>query len=253
MIPQNPPITRSTSGFVSPSIYSATPSNEHSKGKLQHNILGFPEALSLFQKSGTMIRPFKKKLQLTKKSRVKTFEALSGKIKFNKKQSLNEAEATITSLNTIKMVEEDDTDEILSQEEPEVVKDNGIYIHESGIDVFDEELRTIVSKRVKDREIQFNNLSLGDEMVETFADQLRKDHNLTKMMLSSNRLSSRGAISMMNKVSNSTNYIDLSSNPDIRLDAYKFLSHQIIDDYRKRINHLDLEGNLLGDQAIEII
>ena len=80
---------------------------------------------------------------------------------------------------------------------------------------------------------RFNNLSLGDDFAEILADQLRKDHNLSKMMISNNRLTSRGAMAMLNKVSYATNTLDISGNPDIRVDAYKFLCKYILQDYRK--------------------
>ena len=72
-------------------------------------------------------------------------------------------------------------------------------------------------------------------------------------MLSSNRLTSRGAMAIMNKVSYSTNHLDISNNPEIRIDSYKFLSKYILQDYRKKIAHLNLEGNLMGDYPTDII
>jgi len=52
-------------------------------------------------------------------------------------------------------------------------------------------------------------------------------------MISNNRLTSRGAMAIMNKISYKTNYLDLSENSDIKIDAYKFLSKYILQDYRK--------------------
>jgi Ran GTPase-activating protein (RanGAP) involved in mRNA processing and transport len=72
-------------------------------------------------------------------------------------------------------------------------------------------------------------------------------------MLSNNRLTSVGAMAMMNKVSDNTSYLDLSGNPEIKIDAYKFLSKYILQDYRKKIQHLILEGNNIGDFGIEVI
>ncbi|CAI2369640.1 unnamed protein product [Moneuplotes crassus] len=118
---------------------------------------------------------------------------------------------------------------------------------------FDEDSRTIISKRVKDREIRFSNLSLGDDFTCTFADQLKKDHNIHKILMNNNRLTSRGAMAIMNKISYSTNYLNFSGNPDIKVDSYKFLSKHVLQDYRKKIVHLDLEGNNMGDYAVEIV
>ena len=94
-------------------------------------------------------------------------------------------------------------------------------------------LDILLLNKVVEREMKFNDLSLGDDFIETISEIMRRDHNLQKMMLSNNRLTSRGAMAIMNKVSNSTNWLDLSNNPDIRNDAYKFLSKYILQDYRK--------------------
>jgi hypothetical protein len=139
-------------------------------------------------------------------------------------------------MQTIKMMDEDESEEIISDNGNGEEIDNEIFINREDIqsnDKIDEDLRTIIVKRVKEREIQFNNLSLGDDFIETFAEQLKKDHNIHKILLNNNRLTSRGAMAVMNKVSNSTNWLDLSNNPEIRLDAYKFLSKYILQDYRK--------------------
>ena len=97
----------------------------------------------------------------------------------------------------------------------------------------DEETRHLIAKRVIDREMKFNDLSLGDDFIEMISEIMKRDHNLQKMMLSNNRLTSRGAMAIMNKVSNLTNWLDISNNPEIRIDAYKFLSKYILQDYRK--------------------
>lgn len=150
---------------------------------------------------------------------------------------------------------EDESSETISTEGLESQKTLQPFIGkvDSLITKFDEETRTIITKRVNDREIQFNNLSLGDDFISIFADQLKKEHGIHKMMLSNNRLTSRGAMAILNKVSYSTNTVDISANPDMKVDSYKFLSKYILQDYRKKIVHINLEGNLMGDYPIEIV
>jgi hypothetical protein len=160
-----------------------------------------------------------------------------------------------TSLNTIRLVEEEsdkfETDD--EDHESKGAKDFRSTLDFDSLQGINDDVRTIIVKRFQDREIRFNNLGLGDIFYESFADSLVRDHNIQKMMLSNNRLTSRGAMAMMNKVSYSTNYLDLSSNADIKIDAYKFLAKYILQDYRKKINHLDLEGNNIGDDGVDII
>jgi len=131
---------------------------------------------------------------------------------------------------------EDESDDIISEGSDDSQEKNEPFIDIdkiSVIDEIDEEGRTIIIKRVKNREVKFNNLSLGDDFMETFCDQLKKNHNIQKFMVSNNRLTSRGAMAVMNKVSYSTNYLDISGNQEIKIDAYKFLSKYILQDYRK--------------------
>lgn len=159
------------------------------------------------------------------------------------------------SLNTINLVEEEDTSDNQSQSDHHS-SDASMFVKGGDMSFttkLDDDIRTIVVKRVTNREIRFGNLSLGDDFAENFAEQLRKDHNIQKMILSNNRLTSRGALAILDKVSFSTTWLDLSQNPDIRLDTYKFLSHHILKDYRTKIHHLDLEGNHIGDYAVGII
>lgn len=47
--------------------------------------------------------------------------------------------------------------------------------------------------------------------------------------------------------------MDISNNPDIKRDAYKFLGRYVLRDYRKKITELDLEGNMIGDNSLQII
>lgn len=98
--------------------------------------------------------------------------------------------------------------------------------------------------------MKFNNLGVGDDFIETVAEQLKKDNNLQKYHLSNNKLTTRGAIAIFNKVSDSSQIIDISFNPDIKRDAYKFLSRYVLQDYRKKISELDLEGNQLDDKSL---
>lgn len=114
-------------------------------------------------------------------------------------------------------------------------------------------LRSLLNKRVKNRELKLNHLGVGDDFIEAMAELFKKDNNLQKIHLSNNKISTRGAITLFNKISNSCYFLDISMNPDIKRDAYKFLGRYVLKDYRKKITELDLEGNLIGDQALQII
>ncbi|CAI2364389.1 unnamed protein product [Moneuplotes crassus] len=166
----------------------------------------------------------------------------------------NVLEKTATNRGTFNYLNEE-TDDSISTEELESESSQQLFIgkYDSFIIHFDEESRTIISKRVRDREIRFGNLSLGDDFICKFADQLKKDHNIHKILINNNRITSRGAMAILNKVSYSTNYLNLSGNPDIKVDSYKFLSKYVLQDYRKKIVHLNLEGNSMGDYSIGII
>lgn len=71
-----------------------------------------------------------------------------------------------TNLGTFNYLNEE-TNESISTEELESEGSQQLFIgkYDSFIMHFDEESRTIISKRVKDREIQFGNLSLGDDFI----------------------------------------------------------------------------------------
>lgn len=61
----------------------------------------------------------------------------------------------------------EESDESISTEELESESSQQLFIgkYDSFIMHFDEESRTIITKRVKDREIRFGNLSLGDDFI----------------------------------------------------------------------------------------
>lgn len=118
---------------------------------------------------------------------------------------------------------------------------------------FTENLKKAITKRVRNRELKFNNLLVGDEFTEKMADCLKKNNNLQKIQLSNNKISTRGAIAIFNKISNSCYCLDISGNPEIKKDAYKYLCRYILKDYRKKITELDLEGNLIGDKPLQIL
>ena len=85
------------------------------------------------------------------------------------------------------------------------------------------------------------------------AELMKKDNNLQKIQLSNNKISTKGAMAMLNKISTSCYFLDISGNPDIMKDGYKFLSRYVLKDYRKKITELDLEGNMIGDKGLQII
>jgi hypothetical protein len=67
----------------------------------------------------------------------------------------------------------------------------------------EEDLKKVIKKRVKDRELKLNNLSVGDEFIEAMSDLFKNDNNIQKVHLSNNKISTRGAIAIFNKISNS--------------------------------------------------
>lgn len=97
----------------------------------------------------------------------------------------------------------------------------------------DEDLKKAVIKRVKNRELKLNHLNVGDDFAESMGDILKKDNNLQKIQLSDNKITTRGAIAIFNKISNSWYFLDISNNPEIKKDAYKFLGRYVLKDYRK--------------------
>lgn len=66
-----------------------------------------------------------------------------------------------------------------------------------------EEIKKAITKRVKNRELKLNNLSIGDDFAECLSETLKKDNNLQRMHLANNKISTRGAIAIFNKISNS--------------------------------------------------
>ena len=69
---------------------------------------------------------------------------------------------------------EDESDDFLSEDDDSDDKDQPFSITENmtKIEEIDEEARTIIVKRVNDKEINFTSLSLGDDFIETFCDKL---------------------------------------------------------------------------------
>ena len=97
----------------------------------------------------------------------------------------------------------------------------------------EEDIKTVVRKRIQNRVLKMNNLWLGDEFVEAMAEIVKKDNNLQQLQLSNNKMSTRGAIATFHKISNVCYFLDISQNPDINRDAYKFLCRYVLKDYRK--------------------
>jgi len=91
----------------------------------------------------------------------------------------------------------------------------------------------LLNKRVKNRELKFNNLGIGDDFIESMAGLLKKGNNLQKIKLSNNQISTKGAMAIMSKISNSWYFFDISGNPEIKKDAYKFLGRYVLKDFRK--------------------
>ena len=80
-----------------------------------------------------------------------------------------------TNIGTLKYMD-DESDDIFSDSDSNSNSRDEPFINANNISMMeeiDEEARTIITKRVKDREIQFNSLSLGDDFVETFWEQLK--------------------------------------------------------------------------------
>ena len=59
-------------------------------------------------------------------------------------------------------------------------------------------------------------MSIGDDFAESFSDILKKDNNLQKLHLGNSKISTRGAIALFNKISNSWIFLDISGNPEIK-------------------------------------
>lgn len=146
------------------------------------------------------------------------------------------------------------SDSMSDSDEEQNLEDN-IFIPQNQITALgiDEEVIKAIKKKVKNRELKLNNLCIGDEFIERMSNLLKNDNTLTSIQLSSNKIATKGAMSVMNKISNSMSFLDLSGNPDIKKDAYKFLGRYVLKDYRKRLTELDLEGNNLGDDSLKII
>jgi hypothetical protein len=131
---------------------------------------------------------------------------------------------------------ESSSDTVGSSDDSEPIKDDMFTVvdhWESPKARMEEDLKKVIKKRVKDRELKLNNLSVGDEFIEAMSDLFKNDNNIQKVHLSNNKISTRGAIAIFNKISNSWYFLDISSNPDISRDAYKFLSRYVLKDYRK--------------------
>lgn len=80
--------------------------------------------------------------------------------------------------------------------------------------------------------MKFDNMSLGDNYAIDLAKNLPKTAEIEILSLRNNRFTSRGAIAMLGIVTNKTKKIDISHNPEIKIDAYKFLSKYILTDYK---------------------
>lgn len=130
-------------------------------------------------------------------------------------------------------INETSSDSIISEDYDVFEDDIFITNMNSKSQRVDEDLRKTVKKHVKNREMKFNKLSIGDDFAEAVAEQLKKDNNLQKIHLSNNRLSTRGAMAIFDKISDSCQFLDISFNPEIKRDAYKFLSRYVLKDYRK--------------------
>lgn len=80
--------------------------------------------------------------------------------------------------------------------------------------------------------MKFDNLSLGDDYAAELAKKLPKAAVLEEIVLSNNRLSSRGALAMFSTIKDTTRKVDLSQNPQIKMEAYKYFSKFILQDYK---------------------
>lgn len=102
------------------------------------------------------------------------------------------------------------------------------------------------SRRGKEHEIVMNNNSMGDHYAEAFAETLPFKDSKSSLNLSNNRLSQKGADSVVKKISNEIEVLDLSYNPSVKdLDV-----DILVLDYKRRLRELNIEGNNVGDTFI---
>lgn len=99
------------------------------------------------------------------------------------------------------------------------------------------------SRRGEKHEINMKGARMGDEYAEAFAETLPFKSTKSTLDLSNNRLSQKGADTIVKKISYNIEKLDLSYNPsvkDLDLDILIF-------DYKHKLRELNIEGNNVGD------